>query len=105
FDHALSQLTEDELRKLETQGLGSSSYLEAIQPFVDAFLHFVELIKSYLNDPKVRKKVSDQNNHCKKMRMVCVKYIQQLLEVYSRLLVVRMDLSLMRDQQTLLKNA
>lgn len=105
FDHALSQLNEDELRKLETQGLGSSSYLEAIQPFVDAFLHFVELIKSYLNDPKVRKKVSDQNNHCKKMRMVCVKYIQQLLEVYSRLLVVRMDLSLMRDQQTLLKNA
>lgn len=105
FDHARSQLTQDEFNELATQGIGSSHHLEIIQPFVDDFLHFVELIKSYMNDPKVKKKVSDQNNHCKKMKMVCVGYIRQLLKVYSRLLVVRMDLSLMRDQQTLLKNA
>ncbi|MFX9663974.1 hypothetical protein ABTO78_14640 [Acinetobacter baumannii] len=56
FDHARSQLTQDEFNELATQGIGSSHHLEIIQPFVDDFLHFVELIKSYMNDPKVKKK-------------------------------------------------
>lgn len=105
FDYALSQLTPEELNELESRGIGSSVFEEAIQPFVNALNHFADSVRSYLNSPEIKRKIRDRDINCRSRKSRCVELVQALLLKYSKILVVRVDFALKRERETLLKNA
>ncbi|WP_180000840.1 inovirus-type Gp2 protein [Acinetobacter sp. YH12255] len=104
FDDALSQMSEDELELLRNSTPPPSSLKENLLPYINAVNKFSGLIGSFFRRPDIRRKVYDERKNLKNNKSRMIKMFNSLIERYSRVVVVRLDLYFKNKSETLLQN-
>lgn len=103
FDYALSQMSEDELELLRNGTPPPSSLKENLLPYINAMNKFIGLIRAFFRRPNIRRKVYDERKNLKKNKSRMIEMFNSLIERYSRVVVVRLDLYLKHKPETLLQ--
>ena len=103
FDYALSQMSEDELDLLRNGTPLPSSLKENLLPYINAINKFIGLIRAFFRRPNIRRKVYDERKNLKKNKSRMIEMFNSLIERYSRVVVVRLDLYLKHKPETLLQ--
>lgn len=73
----------------------------SIQEKVDIINRFIESIRAYFRIPKIKKKLADRRSNLNRNKKSCVQLIRSLIANFSKVLVVRVDLSMVRDPMTI----
>ncbi|MGD9698421.1 YagK/YfjJ domain-containing protein [Acinetobacter sp.] len=103
FDDALSQMSEDELELLRNGTPAPSSLKQNLLPYVNAMNKFTGLIRAFFRHPNIRRKVYDERKNLKNNKSRMIKLFNSLIERYSRVVVVRLDLYLKHQLETLMQ--
>lgn len=103
FDYAKSQMSEDELELLRNGTPTPSNLKENLLPYIDAMNKFTGLIRAFFRRPNIRRKVYDERKNLKKNKSRMIEMFNSLIERYSRVVVVRLDLYLIHQKETLMQ--
>ncbi|WP_228212143.1 YagK/YfjJ domain-containing protein [Acinetobacter stercoris] len=103
FDDVQSQMSEDELELLRIGTPPPSSLKDNLLPYINAMNRFTGLIRAFFRRPNIRRKVYDERNNLKKNKSRMIEMFNSLIERYSRVVVVRLDLYLKHKPETLMQ--
>ena len=103
FDDAFSQMSEDELELLRNGAPPPSSLKENLLPYINTMNKFTGLIRAFFLRPNIRRKVYDERKNLKNNKSRMIKLFNSLIERYSRVVVVRLDLYLKHQPETLMQ--
>ena len=96
-------MSEDELDLLRNGTPLPSSLKENLLPYINAINKFIGLIRAFFRRPNIRRKVYDERKNLKKNKSRMIEMFNSLIERYSRVVVVRLDLYLKHKPETLLQ--
>jgi len=100
-----SQFTPIELELLTHISAINYRSKESVQKYIDLFNLFLERLSQHIQSADYKKKIRDRNSIKKNNKSACVELFNHLIAKFARVLVLRMDFSLKRDMQTILKHA
>ncbi len=103
FDDAQNQMSEEELELLRNGTPPPSSLKEDLLPYINAMNKFSGLIRAFFHRPNIRRKVYDERKNLKNNKSRMIKLFNSLIERYSRVVVVRVDLYLKHQLETLMQ--
>ncbi len=101
----LSTFTPLQRQTLAFPALVDARNKKSAQQYADLFNLFIEKLIQYLRSTQYKKKIRDRNRSKAKNLNACIKLFNHLMAKFSRVLVVRLDFSMKRDPQTILKHA
>ncbi|QRF09457.1 YagK/YfjJ domain-containing protein [Acinetobacter pittii] len=102
FTDSFSELSKEEQYTLHDFALINQCYTsEQAQAYVSALIKFQKLFSARMESVSIRKKLSNRASNRRRSKERCVQLIETLLEICSRILVVRVDLGLIRDRAKL----
>ena len=100
-----SQFTPLELEVLAHVSLIDYRSEASTQKYVDLFNLFIERLVQYIQSAKYKKKIRDRNLIKKTNKHACMELFNHLIAKFARVMVIRMDFSLKRDPETILRHA
>ncbi|OUY08544.1 YagK/YfjJ domain-containing protein [Acinetobacter populi] len=100
-----NQLTENELEILSNRSSLDFTNKDSIQKYTDLFNIFIGRLIKHIQSTSYKKKIRDRNRIKKNNKKACVELLNHLIAKFARVMVVRIDFSLKRDIQTILKHA
>ncbi|CAA0202608.1 YagK/YfjJ domain-containing protein [Acinetobacter baumannii] len=103
--HIQSQFTSEELAILARLLPVNNRSEVSIQTYVELFNHFTEQLKEYVLSAEYKKKIRDRDATKNANKNACIELFNHLIAKFARVLVVRVDFSLKRDMETILKHA
>lgn len=103
FDDAQNQMSEEELELLRNGTPPPSNLKEDLLPYINAMNKFSGLIRAFFHRPNIRRKVYDERKNLKNNKSRMIKLFNSLIERYSRVVVVRVDLYLKHQLETLMQ--
>lgn len=77
---------------------------EQAQAYVEALNRFQSLLNERMSSAKVRKRLYNRKDSRLKTKENMIELVHALLHVHSKILVVRIDLGIMRDPESLMNN-
>ncbi|MFG0589339.1 hypothetical protein ACF8D3_15070 [Acinetobacter sp. YQ_14] len=105
FDTALKKFKPKGLNRLAYREAGLSKFdYEGFMVITSMFNYLAKLIREYMNQPRIKRKIRDRDANCRTNKKRCIEVSKALFQNYSKVLVVRMDFALQRDIETLTKN-
>ncbi|KQW97911.1 hypothetical protein ASC84_03875 [Acinetobacter sp. Root1280] len=78
---------------------------ENVQNYIDLFNLFTSRLAKHIQSSEYKKKIRDRNLVKKANKHACIELFSQLIAKFARVLVIRIDFSLKRDMDTILKHA
>ena len=105
FRQALQQLNAEEYEILRL-GVNSFSpeHPDTVYRYVQTVNRFIFLIRGFMNEPTIKRKLYDRVSSCNRMKGQCVDLVTSLLKHHAKILVIRVDFSLKHEFSTLFKS-
>ncbi|EKU57472.1 PF11726 family protein [Acinetobacter sp. WC-323] len=100
-----SQFSPEDLEILSFPALINPKDKQSAQKYVDLFNLFIARLMKCLGSAKYKKKIRDRSIDKQNNKSACIELFNHLIAKFARVLVIRMDFSLKRDPETLLKHA
>ncbi|WP_373883462.1 inovirus-type Gp2 protein [Acinetobacter pittii] len=98
FKDSFSELSKQEQYTLYEFSLINQCYTsEQAQAYVQALIKFQKLFAARMESASIRKQLSNRASNRRRSKERCIQLIETLLNIHSRILVVRVDLGLIRD--------
>lgn len=106
IEDTFSELTKQEQYALYEFALINQCYTsEQAQAYVAALIKFQKLFATRMTSASIRKQLSNRASNRRRSKERCVQLVETLLQIHSRILVVRVDLGLIRDPAKLQERA
>ena len=100
-----NQFPEKDLEFLTQLSSLDSTNQKSLKKYIDLFNLFMERLVQHIQSASFKKKIRDRNTTKKNNKKACVELQNHLIVKFAKVLVVRMDFSLKRDMETILKHA
>ncbi|MDO7508912.1 inovirus-type Gp2 protein [Acinetobacter baumannii] len=98
IEDTFSELTKEEQYALYEFALINQCYTsEQARAYVVALIKFQKLFAARMKSTSIRKQLSNRASNRRRSKKRCVQLVEALLNIHSRILVVRVDLGLIRD--------
>lgn len=100
-----NQFSEKDLELLTHLSSLDSANQNSVKKYIDLFNMFMERLAQHIQSASFKKKIRDRNTTKKNNKKACVELQNHLIAKFAKVLVVRMDFSLKRDMETILKHS
>lgn len=104
LETVIEQFSEKERRIIQSPyQYAHSSDKEGIEQVATIVNRFVDAIRAYFEQPHVKKQLRDLHANLGQRKKNCIQLFNSLLNKFSKILVVRIDLAFIRDINTIMK--
>lgn len=100
-----NQFSEKDLELLAHLSSLDSANQKSVKKYIALFNMFIERLIQHMQSASYKKKIRDRNTNKQVKKKSCVELLNHLIAKFAKVLVVRMDFSLKRAMETILKHA